>query len=301
MTINNQLFDGIIVFCAVVEKGSFSAAAIECEHSTSYISKTINKLETRLNTRLLNRTTRSISLTTDGELYYQQCAQLIKDTQQAQAFSQEIEPSGTLRISAPINYSVKTLKSLFNQYLKRYPKVTLDLELSDRKVDIVSEGYDLAIRITREMEDSSLIMRKIASSRIVTVASTEYLANHPSIDHPEQLKDHIGIRYSYAAKKDLWAYTKGNETFNVDVPCNFTTNNGEVQLSYALDHLGITRVPEFIVKEHLANGNLHTILDEYDCDKVNIYLIYASRKHQSSKLRTFIDFLVEEISKLENQ
>jgi DNA-binding transcriptional LysR family regulator len=300
MAINNQLFDGVIIFCAVVEQGSFSAAAIASEHSTSFISKTINKLEARLNTRLLNRTTRSISLTTDGELFYQHCQQLIKDAEHAQAFSQHIEPSGTLRISAPLNYSVNTLKTLFNQYLVRYPKVTLDLELSDRKVDIVSEGYDLAIRITREMENSSLIMRKIASSRIVTVASSQYLANHPPINHPEQLKQHVGIRYSYAAKKDLWAYSNSTENFNIDVPSNFTTNNGEIQLSYVLDHLGISRVPEFIVQEHLADGSLQTILDEYECDYVNIYLVYASRKHQSTKLRTFIDFLVEEVKKLED-
>lgn len=296
MTINTQLFDGIIIFCTVVEQGSFSAAAIACGHSTSFISKTITKLETRLNTRLLNRTTRSISLTTDGELYYQRCTQLIRDAEQGEAFTQVIEPTGTLRISAPLNYTINQLKPIFNQYLSLHPKVNLDLDLNDRKVDIVSEGFDLAIRITHALEDSSLIVRTLASSKIVTVASAQYLSNHPAITHPQQLTEHNGICYAYSSKKDQWRYTQGDQIFNVETPSNYTTNNGEIQLGFALDHLGIARLPAFIVQPHLASGELVQILNEYDNQSVNIYLVYASRKHQSAKLRSFIDFICQHIN-----
>lgn len=293
MTTNDNLFDGVVIFCAVVEHSSFSAAAIATDHSTSYISKTVSKLEARLNSRLLNRTTRSITLTADGELYYQHCTKLIQDAQQAEAFTQTMEPSGTLRISAPLIYTLKVLRALFNQYLVRYPKVKLDLDLSDRKVDLVSEGFDLAIRITPKMEDSSLIARRVATSNIVTVASPRYLEQYEKITHPQQLSKHNCICYTYTANKNNWRFSIENHIYNVEVGSNFTTNNGEIQLGFALDHLGITRVPEFFVSEHIENGNLQKILTQYDNESVDIYVVYASRKHQSARVRSFIEFITQ--------
>ncbi|MFT5706673.1 MAG: DNA-binding transcriptional LysR family regulator, partial [Oceanospirillaceae bacterium] len=140
---------------------------------------------------------------------------------------------------------------------------------------------------------SSLIARRVATSNIVTVASPRYLEQYEKITHPQQLSKHNCICYTYTANKNNWRFSIENHIYNVEVGSNFTTNNGEIQLGFALDHLGITRVPEFFVSEHIENGNLQKILTQYDNESVDIYVVYASRKHQSARVRSFIEFITQ--------
>lgn len=296
MTSNESIFEGIPVFCAVVEQGSLSAAAQMLNHSTSYVSKTLQKLEQRLNTRLLNRTTRALNLTPDGRLYYQHCQQLMADAQQAQAFSHQLEPAGLLRISAPVSYGVNILRPLLAGYFARYPKVQLELDLVDRKVDLVREGFDLAIRVSLYIEDSSLIARKLAQTDVLTLASPEYLAMHGTPQHPSELSEHNCICYSFSRQEKTWLYQRQGEEIAVNVRSNLTTNNGEVELGYALGHLGITRIPRFIARDCIESGKLVELFSDFERPQVSVHALYASRKHQSARLRSFIDYLVEQLS-----
>ncbi len=175
---NNQLFDGIALFVQVVKSGGFGAAAQAMGHSNSYVSKEIVKLENRLGVRLLNRTTRSISLTPEGKSYYQECLQLISDAEQAVAHITQstVEPKGTLKISCPVWFGKHYLKDVFSAYLTRYPDVVIDLDMSDKAIDVIGDGYDLVIRASAKLDESSLICKRIYSSRICTVASPEYIA-----------------------------------------------------------------------------------------------------------------------------
>lgn len=289
---NLQLFDGILIFCSVVKLGSFTATAKETGFSTSHISKEISKLEKRLSTRLLNRTTRSIRLTSDGEAYYQQCLQLIADAEEAEAFSHQKTPTGHLKISAPINFAINTLYPKINQYMQSYPNVTFEVDLNDRKVDLIAEGFDLAVRIATSLEDSSLVSRKISRSHAVTVATPEYLARHGTPTHPRELSDHNCICYTNLTNRRLWQYRNAKETISVQVKSNLSTNNADMELAFLLDHMGIARLPLFIVEHQIEQGKLICLLEDYLKPPIDIYVIYPSRKQQSRKLTTFIDCLL---------
>ncbi|MGB1238138.1 MAG: LysR family transcriptional regulator [Pseudomonadales bacterium] len=295
MALNEQVFEGIPVFCAVVEAGSLTAAAQNLGHSASYISKALQRLEQRLNCRLLNRTTRALNLTPEGQLFYERCRQLIHDAEQAQAFSRQLEPAGLLRVSAPVSFGVNFIRPLLADYFERYPKVQLELDLTDRKVDLVREGLDVAIRATMALPDSSLVARKLASSNIITVASPEYLAQHGALIHPSELAQRNCICYSLQASEKVWHYSRQGEALAVNVQSNLTTNNGDIELGFALDHLGVARMPSFIVGEHLTRGRLVELFTEYERPQVNIFALYGSRKHPSASLRTFVDYLFEHL------
>ncbi|WP_272898469.1 LysR substrate-binding domain-containing protein [Photobacterium leiognathi] len=228
---NNQLFDGIALFVQVVKSSGFGAAAQAMGHSNSYVSKEIVKLENRLGVRLLNRTTRSISLTPEGKSYYQECLQLISDAEQAVAHITQstVEPKGTLKISCPVWFGKHYLKDVFSAYLTRYPDVVIDLDMSDKAIDVIGDGYDLVIRASAKLDESSLICKRIYSSRICTVASPEYIAKHGRPMHPTELSSHHCFCYSNLKKSNIWDYMDkaGNQT-SVDVHQRIRSNNTEV-------------------------------------------------------------------------
>ena len=208
MALNSKLLDGIVVFAEVISAGSFTKAADNTGHSTSYISKEINKLEERLGVRLMNRTTRSISLTPEGEMYFEQCRQIIDDAEQAEASvnQQQIEPKGTLKVSCPISFGFSHLRPIFSKFLANFPKVNLELDMTGRQVDVVADGIDVAIRTAGQLEDSSLISRHLISSFGVTIASPQYLLSHGEPQHPSELSQHQTITYSHIKMPNVWHY-----------------------------------------------------------------------------------------------
>ena len=221
MTANTKLFDGIVIFTHVVNSGGFSAAAELTGHSTSYISKEINKLEARLGVRLLNRTTRSISLTPEGELYFQQCQQLVFDAESTvgEITSSHVNPKGMLKISCPVSFGLGHLQPILSEYMSMYPEVQLHMDFNDRKVDVVQDGYDLVIRATRDLDESSLVCRKIYQAKAYTVASPAYLRKHGRPEHPEELVNHACICYSNHKTPTRWIYqlNTGNCIIQIDV------------------------------------------------------------------------------------
>ncbi|WP_037410317.1 LysR family transcriptional regulator [Shewanella fidelis] len=295
----NTLFDGIVIFAQVVKSGGFSAAAESLGHSTSYVSKEINKLEARLGVRLLNRTTRSIGLTPEGEAYYQQCLQLISDAELAVGLitQDNVSPKGVLKLSCPVGFAQSHLQPIIDEYLKRYPNVSLELELSDKRTDVIADGYDLAIRASAHLEESSLICRKIYTSKAYTVASEEYISRHGKPHHPRELATHSGICYSNLKQPSRWEYVdQHGKPFFVDVRQKVLCNNGEMQLAMVLAGHGIARLPGFYMEQAIQDNRLVVLFENCPSHEIDVYVVYPSRKHLSPKVRAFIDLAAERLS-----
>ena len=299
MTYNAQLLDGMVVFVEVVNSGSFTQAAQNSGHSTSYISKEIHKLEARLGLRLMHRTTRSLSLTPEGEAYYQQCSLIISQAEEAESAlsGQQLEPKGDLRISCPTSFALSQMPCIIANFLDKYPLVNLDVDLNNRKVDMITEGYDILVRGAHQLDDSSLISRKVYASHAVTIAAPSYLAKYGVPQHPNDLINHQTISYSYLKQPNIWQYVDEHQkAFQVPVKSRLMTNNSELELDLCVAGNGITRLPRFSLKDELETGKLVQLFEEYDKHKIDIYLIYPSRKHLSSKVRCFIDFVSDALN-----
>ena len=294
-TTNTKLFDGVVIFTQLINSGSFTATAEATGHSTSYISKEISKLETRLGVRLINRTTRSLSLTPEGKLYYEQCVQLVQDGEQALGLMRQhdITPRGTLSISCPVALSNNYLQPILSRFMTKYPQVELLLDLNDRKVDVIQEGFDVVIRATHQLDESSLICRKIMSGKAYTVASHAYVQQHGEPLHPDELKHHRCLCYTNLKQPTRWQYQdKAGQSFTVDVNATMMCNNSDMELAMALDGHGICRLPAFTMQSALAEGKLAILFPDYPQADVDVYVVYPSRKHLSPKVRAFIDMLV---------
>lgn len=292
------MLSGIDVFVQVVELGGFTATARQLGKSTSFVSKEVARLETRLGTRLLNRTTRSISLTESGRLYFDQCRQIVTDAIEAERsiVDRGAIPRGTLKISAPVSFGLGYLAAALPEFLDTYPEISLDLEFNDRMVDIVAEGFDVVLRIGR-LRDSSLIARQINTSRSLTVAAPDYWKRHGTPAHPTDLARHQCIGYSLVPFPTRWEYRDAaGQPITVDVETRIQCNSAELECSLAVAGVGVTRMPEFACAEALAQGLLEPVLTEFAPPPLGIYAIYPQRGYLSPKVRVLIDFLVEKFS-----
>lgn len=304
MTHNNKktrLFDGVVIFTQVVNCGSFSAAAELTGHSNSYISKEISKLESRLSVRLLNRTTRSLSLTPEGKAYFEQCQQMVFDAQDAIALLHQsnVKPKGKFKISCPVAFAQGYLQNILFEYMALYPDIQLELDLNDRRVDLVQDGFDLVIRATEQLEESSLICRKIYSCKAYTIASSDYLRRFGRPSKPEQLTEHQCLCYSNLKKPNRWYYRgQSEEDIFVDVNCKVLCNSAQMELAMVLAGQGICRLPEFAMEQALKNKSIEVLFAGYPTPDINVYAVYPSRKHLSPKVRCFIDLLTQRMPTL---
>ncbi|WP_063653907.1 LysR family transcriptional regulator [Aliivibrio fischeri] len=298
MAFNSALFDGMVIFSEVVTSGSFTQAALNSGHSTSYISKEIGKLEERLGVRLLHRTTRTLRLTPEGELYFQQCQQLIEDAQMAEnaITGQQEKPKGRLKVSCPVGFALSRLRPILGKFTDLYPDITLELDLNDRKIDIVAEGFDMAIRASHQLEDSSLISRRFLRSKAVTIASPDYLKKHGAPLHPNELPLHKTIGYAYVKQGAVWDFTdKNGQSLAIQLKSQVITNNSFMELSLCLAGQGITRIPHFHLTDELKTGKLVELFADYPQLTIDIFMVYPSRKHMSAKVRCFMDFISEHL------
>lgn len=281
-------------FVAVVDAGSFVRAADALESSKAAVSRHVAELEERLGVRLLQRTTRRLSLTGEGQVFYQRCKDILAAIEEAEgeASSRALDASGLLRVNAPVSFGILHLAPLWGAFASAHPKVSLEVSLADRLVDLVEEGYDLAIRISR-LGNSSLVSRKLASTRLVLCASPEYLREHGTLAAPADLAQHAVISYSYFSSGDEWEFTGPQGSVKVRTLPRFHANNGDTCVGAALAHQGIVLQPTFLVGDALRDGRLVEVLPGYRGGELGIYAVYASRKQQPLKLRKLIDFLVE--------
>lgn len=288
---------GMRVFVAVVEARSFSAGAERENTSRAVASRAVSQLEDHLGTRLLNRTTRRLSLTESGSIFYERSVQILADVTEAEQIAGHMasEPRGVLKVSMPLSYGLHVLGPIVTEYEHRHPKVRLDLSLNDRKVDLVEEGFDLAIRIGT-LQESGLIARRLSADRSRLAAAPAYLARHGTPDRPEDLAAHVCLGYSLTLAGDEWRL-EGPDGMVTTVRCNgpIKADNGDLLRIAATHGAGIVLQPGFILSEDLAARRLVPVLPEYSSGELGIFAVYPSRKHLSAKVRTFVDFLAEKL------
>jgi len=281
-------------FVEVVTTGSFTSAAASLGLSRAQVSKSVMQLESHLGARLLNRTTRRISLTEIGRIYYERCKTILYDIDEIEALAgeQTATPHGTLNLSVPTSFGILHLKKAIPLYIKKHPHVQIKLSLADRFIDVVSEGYDLVLRIS-ELEDSSLIARKIAPCKRVFCASPKYLEQNGTPKVPQDLAIHHCLIYSNEIKPNTWVLHGPNGIESVRVNGPVCADNGDILKAAAISGLGVTLLPTFIVGQDIQKGNLQQVLVEYCPPDISIYAVFPSRRYLSAKVRTFIDFLSE--------
>jgi DNA-binding transcriptional LysR family regulator len=279
-------------FAAVVDAGSFVKAAEALGLSKAAMSRHVGELETRLGVRLLQRTTRRLSLTEEGQVFYARSKELLAGVDEAEAeiTSRSSAASGLLRINAPFTFGILHLAPLWGVFRSQYPQVALDVTLADRVVDLVDEGYDVAIRIAT-LPSSTLISKRLASTRVVLCASPQYLAAHGAPQHPTELAAHAVISYSYLATRDEWHFVGPQGPVSVKTQPCIHTNNGDTCRAAALAHQGIILQPDFLVGRDLASGTLVELMPAFRALALGIYAVYPTRKHVPPKVRALIDFL----------
>lgn len=283
------------VFAAVVGRGSFTRAADALDTSPANVTRYINELEAHLGTRLLNRSSRKLSLTESGEALYERSKSILEEVADAEALasSATLQPRGRLRINAPVSFGIRHLAPLWPRFMQSYPEVELDIALSDRVVDIVEEGYDLAIRISRT-GPATHAARKLATSCNILCAAPDYLKKHGRPAVPADLAGHSCLGYTYAATANEWHFTD-NEGRPHAVKVNYImhANNGDTAREAAVAGLGIIWQPAFLVGEDLREGRLVPLLPGYRMPEIDVLAVYPSRRHLSAKVRVMVDFLVE--------
>ena len=286
------------VFTAVVDCGSFAAAADRLEISRAMASKYISQLEAHLGTRLLQRTTRKLTLTETGSAYHERCAQILADIKEAEEGAARLTeaPRGTLRLTLPVSFSLLHMGPLVADYLKRYPDVRIDVLLVDRAVDLIEEGFDLAVRIGT-LPQSGLIARRLGSDQIVISGSPDYLQQRGVPKVPAELARHNCLTYSYASSGDEWRMTGPDGVqHTVKVSGSLRASNGDMAKLAALQGVGLIRQPLFLVGDDIRAGRLVEVLSDYRAEPLGIHAVYPSRKHLSAKVRAFVELLAEAFS-----
>lgn len=282
------------IFAHVVEAGSFTGAAKNLGLPKSTISRKITQLEERLGVRLIQRTTRSLRLTDTGHAYYKQCARILADIEEANIVVTQMQntPTGTLRITAPVLFGSIILSSLLAEFLERYPQVSIDLRLSDQPMDLVQEGIDVAFRVG-QLEDSSLIGRYLGDVRGILCASPSYLQRHQAPTHPDQLAEHTLLSLPDWL---TWQLNGQNQqTVNVQVKPRLQVNDFASLYTLTLAGAGIAPLPLIITTAAIQSGELVEVLSDWPSSSAPIHVLYPSNRHLSMKVRSFVDFVIDNI------
>lgn len=280
------------VFAAVADAGSFVAAAEGLGISKANVSRYVSDLEQRLGVRLMHRTTRKLSLTQEGEVFLARCREILAsiDDSEREISTHSQTASGLLKLSVPVSFGIKHLAPLWSEFLAAHPQVSLDVQLADRVVDLVDEGFDLALRIAR-LPDSSLVSRKLATTRLVLCASPKYLKARGVPSHPAELAQHDILGYSLLAMPDQWQFTGPEGPVIVKVRPRIWTNNGDSCVAAAVRGSGIQLQPTFLIAQELASGQLVEVLPSYRSIELGIYAVYPTRKFVLPKVRVLLEFL----------
>jgi DNA-binding transcriptional LysR family regulator len=285
----------MMIFARAVDEGGFSAAARALDLTPSAVSKQISRLEDRLGVRLLNRTTRHISLTDEGRVFYERCAHIVSEIEEAEESiaAQHGHVRGTLRVASTVVFAKHHVLPLLPEFFKRYPELEVSLEVTDRSVDLVEEGVDVAIRFTEQLSDHTLVARRLAVNRRVICAAPSYLQTHGVPQTPKELSMHNCLRLYTISSFNDWEFEGPDGTAIVHVSGNFETNSADALYHAVLAGLGVARLSTYVVGPDLKSGRLVRLLPEYVHEKASILAVYPHRRHLSPKVRAFIDFLVE--------
>lgn len=282
------------VFVRVVDAGGIGLAAEQIGIAKSAVSRRLSELESRLGVTLINRTTRSSSLTEEGQNYYTRSQQLINDINELNNLTSNpnFSLNGTLRISVPLSFGLTHLSPALDFFAKEHPELSLDINFSDSESDLIEGGFDLAFRIG-DLSDSSLKARKIAPIRLLICASPDYLKRHGTPKNPDELKQHFILKYALSDSNTWKLIDKNGKTHTVPIKSKLTANNGDFIKNMSIEGHGIHMSPTFITWEAISQGKLIPILTNYTLPEVNAYVVYPPTRFPSRKVRLFIDFLTE--------
>lgn len=295
MALSFEQLKSMVVFAQVIEQGSLSAAARHLGLSRAVVSYHLKKLEKGLDVKLLNRSTRSLHLTEAGEQYYQHCRNIAEQAFAAQLQMENLkqEPEGTLKISCPVNAGLESIVPALNQFKRLYPRIKLDLVLSDDVVNIIQEGFDLAIR-GADLKDSGLQASKLTTLKTCLCASSDYLNRYGRPKTPADLTKHDWVVYSTGSL--TLTLTKGQRSFSIKTKGGVTTNNAAARTAFVVGGHGLGRVPLYDALPCIKEGKLEILLDDYDTGEIDVYAVYPPGTASSKKLRLLIDYLRDYLS-----
>ncbi len=288
----------IAVFAQVVESGSFTAAAERLSLSKGVVSKYVSRLEHRLGARLLNRTTRRLSLTEVGRSFYERSRHALQEIEDAELEVSQLqgEPRGTLRVNAPMSFGVMHVAPAVPEFLEKHPELSIDMNLDDRKVDVIEGGFDVSIRIS-ELPDSSLIARRVGPCRHAIVASPAYLERYGTPRHPDDLEKHNVLTYQYQSSAHEWHFqAPGQKPLLARVSGSMRMNNSLALRAALLNGAGVARMPTFVVGRDIQEGTLRPLLTSYTTLEVSIYLVYPQKQFLAPKVRAFVDFMKDRVT-----
>ena len=285
-------WEGVTEFVAVAETASFTAAAKRLNTSVANISRQIRALENRLGSKLFNRTTRKVSATEEGRIYYHHCRQVLNSLEDAERAITNLQhtPSGTLRLTAPMAYGEKFIAPLVNDFAIEHPELDVEMRLNNQKFDLIEEGFDLAIRLG-VLEDSSLMAKKLASRTQYVCASPNYMDRCGQPHSLSELENHNCL----LGTLDYWRFDDAGKQRNIRVKGSLRCNSGPALLDAALKGLGLVQLPNYYVSSHIEQGNLIAVLDQYCQKNEGIWALYPPNRHLSPKVRMLIDFLSEKL------
>ena len=285
------------VFVRAVDAGSFSAAGRALQMTPSAVSKQVSRLEQRLQVRLVNRTTRRLSLTAEGQTFYERSVRILADIDGLERALTELhdKPRGTFRVTATTGFTKHQVVPLIPEFLERYPEVSVQLELNDRHVDLVAEGIDVAIRIGN-LADSSLVARKLGVNRRVICAAPAYLKKHGAPRVPEDLRHHNCLTFSDSPRFNDWEFEESEGLRTLRVSGNLSVNHTDALYQSVLAGIGLARLATYLVGPDLRTGRLIPVLAEYSHEKTPIYAVYPHRRHVPAKVRVFLDYLLSKFT-----
>jgi DNA-binding transcriptional LysR family regulator len=296
-------FEGLAIFAKVVELRSFAAAASELALSKATVSKAVGRLEKRLGARLFNRTSRRLALTDAGQKLSGRAERLLADGEAAEneAQAQSVAPRGLVRLAVPMTFGVKVVAPILPDFLQAYPDVAIDLHLSDAMVDLIGEGFDAGLRIA-SLPDSSLIARRLCAMPRYTVASEAYLKRHGRPTHPMHLAQHRCLGYAYQSTPDVWQFTNARgEQASVRPGGPLRVNNGEALMPAVLAGLGIASLPDFIVGDAIASGEVEVILKDWKQAEGALHLVTPPGGPRPARVEVLTDFLAKHFAKAKRQ
>jgi len=286
--------NNIRMFLAITRRGTFTAAAAELGISKAMASKQIEQLERSLGVRLLNRSTRRVGLTEAGTVYRDRMREILDDLQETEDEIAQLgsEPRGTLRLMSPVSFGAFHLTRALSDFHQRFPQLSVDMTLADRAPDMIEEGFDLAIRIG-DIEDSSMVARRVAEVRVVLCASPEYLQRAGTPADPTELVRHNCLTYAGRQPFGEWTFTMDGSARTVPVTGSLRANLGDPIRVAALQGMGLAQLPTYMVGLDIKEGRLRALLEEYEPPKRPIHAVYSHRRYLSAKVRTFVSFLAE--------
>lgn len=287
-----HIWEGVSEFVAVAEEESFTAAGKRLGISTAQVSRQVSALEARLSTKLFYRTTRRVSATEAGEIYYQHCRQVLDGLEEAERTMTNLQmiPKGQLRLTAPVTFGEKNIAPLINNFVLRYPELQVQMHLTNQKLDLVAGGYDLAVRLGK-LEDSSMMAKRLSSRTLHVCASPAYLSAHGTPHSLSELDKHNCLQ----GNLDYWRFQVSGKPHNVRIKGNIMCDSGWALLDAALKGIGIVQLPDYYVQPALASGELISLLEPYQEADDGIWAIYPHNRHLSPKVRMLLDYLSDSL------